>query len=79
VHTEDYFETGEQVPDTPTLVIPNNGTNESYMYLIGIGDAANDMIKKDEYKNDGCAAGDEKCIGGGLGVNRIYYHVNENQ
>lgn len=48
------------------------------MYLIGIGDAANDMIKNDVLGDDGCPEGDDKCIGGGLGVNRIYYHQNEN-
>ncbi|MCC4831164.1 rRNA (guanine-N1)-methyltransferase [Shewanella sp. 10N.7] len=77
-HTEDYFVMGEQVPDTPTLVVPKNGDSDSYMYLIGIGDAANEMIKNDVLGDDGCAEGDDKCIGGGLGVNRIYYHQNEN-
>ncbi|ARD21606.1 pilus assembly protein [Shewanella japonica] len=77
-HSEDYFVMGEQVPDTPTLVVPKNGDSDSYMYLIGIGDAANDMIKNDVLGDDGCPEGDDKCIGGGLGVNRIYYHQNEN-
>ncbi|MFS1439450.1 pilus assembly protein [Shewanella sp. 10N.286.48.A6] len=77
-HSEDYFVMGEQVPDTPTLVVPHNGDSDSYMYLIGIGDAANDMIKNDVLGDDGCAEGDDKCIGGGLGVNRIYYHQHEN-
>ncbi|PMG43202.1 PilC/PilY family type IV pilus protein [Shewanella sp. 10N.286.52.B9] len=77
-HSEDYFVMGEQVPDTPTLVVPHNGDSDSYMYLIGIGDAANDMIKNDVLGDDGCAEGDDSCVGGGLGVNRIYYHQNEN-
>lgn len=77
-NSQDYFKMSEQVPDTPTLVIPKNGDDSSYMYLIGIGDAANDMIKKDLLGDDGCAAGDNKCVGGGLGVNQIYYHMKEN-
>ncbi|MGI2168972.1 pilus assembly protein [Shewanella sp. MF05960] len=77
-YSQDYFKMSEQVPDTPTLVIPKNGDDISYMYLIGIGDAANEMIKNDLMGDDGCADGDNKCVGGGLGVNQIYYHTKEN-
>ncbi|WP_245335334.1 pilus assembly protein [Shewanella sp. WXL01] len=77
-HSKDYFDIGEQVPDTPTLIIPKNGSSDSYMYLIGIGDAANQMDKEDALLDDGCPPGDDACVGGGLGVNQIYYHLNEN-
>jgi type IV pilus assembly protein PilY1 len=77
-YSQDYFKISEQVPDTPTLVVPHNGDDNSYMYLIGIGDAANEMIKNNLFGDDGCAPGDNKCIGGGLGVNQIYYHMKEN-
>lgn len=76
-YTQEYLEMGARVPDTPQLVIPPNGTSDSYMYLIGIGSAAADMDKVDDDESDGCAAGDDKCIGGGLGVNKIYYHIDE--
>ncbi|MBR9726696.1 pilus assembly protein [Shewanella intestini] len=76
-HSEDYFDIGEQVPDTPTLIIPKNGDDDSYMYLIGIGDAANQMKKEESVIDDGCPAGDNSCVGGGLGVNQIYYHLHE--
>ncbi|GGB60154.1 rRNA (guanine-N1)-methyltransferase [Shewanella inventionis] len=76
-YTQEYLEMGARVPDTPQLVIPPNGTSESYMYLIGIGSAGDDMEKVDDDESDGCAAGDDKCIGGGLGVNKIYYHIDE--
>ena len=66
------------MPDTPQLVIPPNGNGDSYMYLIGIGAAGDEMKKADGGGGgDGCPPGDEKCVGGGLGVNRIYYHINE--
>ncbi len=78
-YTQEFIEMGERVPDTPQLVIPPNSGGDSYMYLIGIG-AAGDGMKKaggDGGGGDGCPPGDEKCVGGGLGVNRIYYHINE--
>ncbi|MCI2962607.1 MULTISPECIES: pilus assembly protein [Shewanella] len=75
INNKDYLEMGERVPDTPQLVIPPNGASESYMYLIGIGAAGDKMEKIDG--DDGCKDGDEKCVGGGLGVNRIYYHIDE--
>uniref|UniRef100_UPI0040474F25 hypothetical protein n=1 Tax=Shewanella sp. TaxID=50422 RepID=UPI0040474F25 len=68
---------GARVPDTPQLVIPPNGTTDSYMYLIGIGSAGDDMEKVVDDESDGCAAGDDKCIRGGPGVNKIYYHIDE--
>ncbi|MGP1719275.1 pilus assembly protein [Shewanella frigidimarina] len=76
-YTQEYLEMGARVPDTPQLVIPPNGTSDSYMYLIGIGSAGDDMDKVDDDEGDGCAAGDDKCIGGGLGINKIYYHIDE--
>jgi type IV pilus assembly protein PilY1 len=47
------------------------------MYLIGIGSAGDDMEKVVDDESDGCAAGDDKCIRGGPGVNKIYYHIDE--
>lgn len=75
-YTHEYLEMGERVPDTPQLVVPPNANGESYMYLIGIGAAGGDM-EKVEAGGDGCPQGDDRCVGGGLGVNRIYYHINE--
>ncbi|MDD8059389.1 MULTISPECIES: pilus assembly protein [Shewanella] len=75
-YTQEYLTMGARVPDTPQLVIPDNGSSDSYMYLIGVGSATDDMVKVDG-PDDGCADGDNKCIGGGLGVNRIYYHIDE--
>ncbi len=76
-YTQEYLEMGDRVPDTPQLVVPPNGDGESYMYLIGIGAAGDEMEKADDPSDDGCAQGDDKCIGGGLGVNKIYYHIDE--
>ncbi|GIU45846.1 type IV pili system adhesin PilY [Shewanella sairae] len=78
-YTHEYIEIGERVPDTPDLVIPPNGSDDSYMYLIGIGKAGDDMVKvpDPDGNNDSCLPGDNKCVGGSLGVNRIYYHINE--
>ncbi|WP_040571860.1 pilus assembly protein [Shewanella benthica] len=75
-YTHEYIEMGERVPDTPQLVVPPNGVDPSYMYLIGIGKAGKDMVKTDS-SDDGCPPGDDKCVGGAVGVNRIYYHINE--
>ncbi len=74
-YSHEYLEVGERVPDTPQLVVPPNGDNPSYMYLIGIGKAAAQMEPLESVK--GCADGDNKCVGGGLGANRIYYHIEE--
>ncbi|MCL1144868.1 rRNA (guanine-N1)-methyltransferase [Shewanella marinintestina] len=78
-YQQEYLEIGERVPDTPQLVIPPNGSDDSYMYLIGIGKAGSDMLKVPDPDNtaDTCEPGDEKCVGGGPSVNRIYYHINE--
>tara|TARA_R110002167_G_scaffold195810_3_gene398635 strand:- start:5122 stop:8676 length:3555 start_codon:yes stop_codon:yes gene_type:complete len=75
-YTSTYYDIGERVPDTPQLVIPPNGTSDSYMYLIGIGSAGEEM-KKEDFPYDGCAPGDNKCIGAGPGVNKNYYHIDE--
>ncbi|MDO6617544.1 pilus assembly protein [Shewanella sp. 6_MG-2023] len=75
-YSQEYLEMGDRVPDTPQLVIPPNGDGDSYMYLIGIGSAGDEM-EKVEPIDDGCPPGDEKCIGGGLGINKIYYHIDE--
>ncbi|MBR9729534.1 pilus assembly protein [Shewanella intestini] len=64
------YETGEGIPNSPTIVVPKNGDN---MYIIGIG-IAGDKLEKDGDFDDGCADGDERCIGGGLQMNRIYFH-----
>ncbi|MCL1036870.1 rRNA (guanine-N1)-methyltransferase [Shewanella submarina] len=74
-YSHEYLEVGERVPDTPQLVVPPNGDNPSYMYLIGIGKAGAQMEPLQSVK--GCADGDNKCVGGGLGANRIYYHIEE--
>ncbi|MGI2104741.1 pilus assembly protein [Shewanella frigidimarina] len=94
-YTQEYLEMGSRVPDTPQLVIPpndepsdpddpddsTNQENKSYMYLIGIGSAGDEMEKVDNDGDgdgeDGCADGDNKCIRAGLGVNKIYYHIDE--
>ena len=79
-YTSKYYDIGERVPDTPQLVIPPNGTSDSYMYFIGIGSAGDDMEKVDgsnDGSNDGCADGDEKCIGAGPSLKKIYYHIDE--
>ncbi|WP_434929099.1 pilus assembly protein [Shewanella sp. HL-SH2] len=79
-YTQEFMEMGARVPDTPQLVIPPNGADDSYMYLIGIGNAGDKMEKVKDPLNpdpDGCKAGDEKCIGAGPGVNKIYYHIDE--
>ncbi|MBT1443403.1 rRNA (guanine-N1)-methyltransferase [Shewanella sp. JM162201] len=75
-YTSTYIEMGESVPDTPQLVVP--GTDA--MYLIGIGKAPELMIKtrcEDNNEHcDGCPPGDEKCIGGGMNTEKIYYYAN---
>ncbi|GIU08971.1 MULTISPECIES: pilus assembly protein [unclassified Shewanella] len=82
-YTHEYLEMGERVPDTPQLVVPPNGSDDSYMYLIGIGAAGDKMEPVDCPAGSidcppppPCAPGDNKCVGGALGVNRIYYHAN---
>ena len=63
-----YYELGERVPDTPQIVIPAPETGEDpYIYIIGVG--------KGEIK-DGEATGTIN-VGSGLGVNKIYYHIDE--
>ncbi len=63
-----YYELGERVPDTPQIVIPAPETGEEpYIYIIGVG--------KGEIK-DGEASGTIN-VGSGLGVNKIYYHIDE--
>ncbi|MDX1280501.1 PilC/PilY family type IV pilus protein [Shewanella colwelliana] len=77
-YTHTYLEAGDLVLDTPQLVIPsaNSGSagkdGDAYMYLIGIGDAANKMVKKES--DEDCPAGDQRCIGGRLRTNKIYYY-----
>ena len=63
-----YYELGERVPDTPQIVIPAPDTGEEpYIYIIGVG--------KGEIR-DGEASGTIN-VGSGLGVNKIYYHIDE--
>lgn len=66
VHT--YYELGERVPDTPQIVIPAPESGEDpYIYIIGIG--------KGEKVGDDYSGTIN--VGSGLGVNKIYYHINE--
>ncbi|NRD72810.1 rRNA (guanine-N1)-methyltransferase [Shewanella sp. VB17] len=63
-----YYELGERVPDTPQIVIPApDEGDESHIYIIGVG-------KGDV--EDGESTGTIN-VGAGLGVNKIYYHVDE--
>ncbi|MEL4415719.1 pilus assembly protein [Shewanella algae] len=75
-YTQTYLETGESLPDTPQLVV-QPGTNadgtagDSYLYLIGIGNAAALM---DKLVDDmGCPAGDDQCVGEGPATHKLYY------
>ncbi|MGI2259204.1 PilC/PilY family type IV pilus protein [Shewanella sp. GXUN23E] len=70
VYNQEYLEMGEQVPDTPQLVIPPGGDN---MYFIGIGNAGDNMQPVEPAK--GCDPNDPRCIGGGMRANRIYYYT----
>ena len=64
-----YFELGERVPDTPQIVIPAPETGKDpYIYIIGVG--------KGEKNKDGEYSGTIN-VASGLGVNKIYYHINE--
>ncbi len=70
---KEYIEIGDRLPDTPQMVVVAKD-GESNIYLIGIGDAADEMINMD----NGCSAdAGDSCVGGGLSANRIYYHINE--
>ncbi|MFV7769302.1 pilus assembly protein [Shewanella marisflavi] len=68
-YSEVFYDLGERVPDTPQIVIPapENEGDESKAYVIGIG--------KGECENGQCKGTIE--LGSGLGVNKIYYHMNE--
>lgn len=56
------------MPDTPQIVIPApDEGDESHIYIIGVG-------KGDV--EDGESTGTIN-VGAGLGVNKIYYHVDE--
>ncbi|WOT04290.1 pilus assembly protein [Shewanella youngdeokensis] len=79
--TKEYIEMGDSIPDTPQLVIPPDGDN---MYLIGIGNAGDDIEFKECAEGSvdcpaapECGSGNSQCVGGGLEVNKIYYHVND--
>lgn len=64
-----YYELGERVPDTPQIVIPAPETGKDpYIYIIGVG--------KGDKNEDGEYSGTIN-IASGLGVNKIYYHINE--
>ncbi|MCL1039317.1 rRNA (guanine-N1)-methyltransferase [Shewanella submarina] len=71
VYKQEYLDMGEQVPDTPQLVIPPGGDDN--MYFIGIGNAGDHMDPIEPAK--GCDPGDPRCIGGGMRANRIYYYT----
>ncbi|MCL1067548.1 rRNA (guanine-N1)-methyltransferase [Shewanella olleyana] len=68
-----YYETGEGIPDTPTIVVPEGQEGGDNMYMIGIGRAGDNMEKAPGF-DDGCAEGDSRCISGGLQMNKIYFH-----
>ncbi|MDV5245800.1 pilus assembly protein [Shewanella xiamenensis] len=64
-----FYDLGERVPDTPQIVIPAPETGEPpYVYIIGVG--------KGEVNDKGEPSGTIK-VASGLGVNKIYYHINE--
>ncbi len=77
-YSSTYLEAGDLVLDTPQLVIPsaNKGgqgkDGDAYMYLIGIGSAAEKMEKVNPDKD--CPAGDNRCIGGRLRAKKLYYY-----
>ncbi|RLV61424.1 rRNA (guanine-N1)-methyltransferase [Parashewanella curva] len=75
-YTSEFYEMSQRVPDTPQLVVPPNGDDPSYMYLIGIGSAGDKMVKVGDDKSK-CADGDNRCLGSGPQANRVYYHVVE--
>ncbi|MFT5788193.1 MAG: type IV pilus assembly protein PilY1 [Shewanella sp.] len=63
-----YYELGERVPDTPQIVIPAPESGEDpYIYIIGVG-------KGEKIGDDYTGTIN---VGTGLGVNKIYYHINE--
>lgn len=64
-----YYELGERVPDTPQIVIPSPETGKDpYIYIIGVGKG--DKNEQGEYSGT-------INVASGLGVNNIYYHINE--
>ncbi len=64
-----YYELGERVPDTPQIVIPAPDSGEDpYIYIIG--------VSKGEKNEAGEYTGTIN-VGSGLGVNKIYYHIDE--
>ncbi|WP_425423622.1 pilus assembly protein [Shewanella waksmanii] len=68
-HDTLFYELGERVPDTPQIVIPAPDSGEDpYIYIIGVG--------KGEKGADGEYTGTIN-VGAGLGVNKIYYHIDE--
>ncbi|MCG9711251.1 rRNA (guanine-N1)-methyltransferase [Shewanella insulae] len=77
-YTSTKIEAGNLILDTPQLVIPpvikgDKGQEEGgYMYLIGIGNAAEKM--KRVKPNDDCPPGDNRCVGGRRRVNKLYYY-----
>lgn len=67
-YSHTYYELGERVPDTPQIVIPAPESGEDpYIYIIGVG--------KGEKIGDDYSGTIN--VGAGLGVNKIYYHMNE--
>ncbi|GGI68889.1 pilus assembly protein [Shewanella gelidii] len=68
-YTHYFYDLGERVPDTPQIVIPAPESGEDpYVYIIGVG--------KGEKGDDGDFTGTIN-VGSGLGVNKIYYHIQE--
>lgn len=64
-----YYELGERVPDTPQIVIPApESGKDPYIYIIGVGKG--DKNEQGEYSGT-------INVASGLGVNKIYYHIDE--
>ncbi|MBB1474287.1 pilus assembly protein [Shewanella sp. SG41-3] len=75
-YSQTSYETGYTIPDTPQVIIPPHSSSEDgYMYLVGAGSEL--FVKLKPGPDDGCADGDNKCVRGGLKVNKIYYHIDE--
>ncbi|GIU22930.1 rRNA (guanine-N1)-methyltransferase [Shewanella schlegeliana] len=75
-YTQEYIELGERVPDTPPPLIPPGGDGNIYF---PIPEAEMKPCEEGDVNcpPPPCENGNDKCVGGALGVNRIYYHVNE--
>ncbi|GGI72075.1 PilC/PilY family type IV pilus protein [Shewanella gelidii] len=73
IYEQEYVETGPNIPDTPTIFFSDPDSNGA-MYFSAMPD---DVRKIKPVPDDGCDPDDHKCLGGGVGVNKIYYHIAE--